>query len=131
MVVEPASIDEPKADDDWMTGWSTGTKKKSSKKDKAKDIVEVNEPTPDAALLQPESILEKSTTEEDPSWSSWGNVGKKDKKKGKKGLVDPVSLILSNDAAQFLSAQLRLATASISRKAHRSSHRNIRIRDRN
>lgn len=96
-----------------MTGWSTGTKKKGSKKDKAKDIVEVNELTPDAALLQPESIMEKSTTEDDPSWSSWGNVGKKDKKKGKKGLIDPVSPTSITISMYNSSAQLQLARASI------------------
>ena len=90
--LEPAAVDEPKADDDWMGGWSTGTKKKASKKDKTKGIVEVVDPSPGASVLLPESVQEKSA-EEDP-WSSFGNVGKKEKKKGKKKVCfEPFSTV--------------------------------------
>lgn len=73
--LQPDGVDEPKANDDWLNSWTTGTKKKAGKKDKIKGIVEVSDPPSGASLLQPDSVQEKSA-EEDP-WSSMGNVGKK------------------------------------------------------
>ena len=95
----PATIDEPPADD-FMSSWTTGTKvspysihsssgadqctqkhllidpvplQKKGTKSKSKGISEIAaEPSPDASIMLPESIQEKSA-EEDP-WSSAGLV---------------------------------------------------------
>ncbi|KXT17853.1 hypothetical protein AC579_5883 [Pseudocercospora musae] len=87
--LEPEAVVEPKADEECMNSWSTGTKKKASRKDKTKGVVEVVDPSPGASVLLPDSVQEKSA-EEDP-WSSW-TTGTKSKKKGAKreSALDPV-----------------------------------------